>query len=177
MLYDNKCSAVPEMTDRGHNRHGPKRGKGCCAPFAGAGTPSSTMWPGARSNFRTKRRHHASSHMTTIDMGQKLGGGGRALFLVVAGCQVRPRMKYATDCVRRLWLMPSRATSIRSVYTRMSVSVVCCLVADVTNLVPSCDDRNVTWLSLSQSCRQPEPSLPRVEYKKTSQPACDQLCR
>ena len=41
-----KSSAVAEMGDRGHNRHGPKRG-GCCAPFAGAGTPSNTMpsWP------------------------------------------------------------------------------------------------------------------------------------
>jgi len=44
----NNSSAVAEMGDRGHNRHGPKRG-GCCAPFAGAGTPSSTMWPGPRS--------------------------------------------------------------------------------------------------------------------------------
>jgi len=31
-----------------YNRHGPKRG-GCCAPFAGARTPSSTMRPGPRS--------------------------------------------------------------------------------------------------------------------------------
>jgi len=31
----NKSSAVAEMGDRGHNRHGPKRG-GCCAPFHGA---------------------------------------------------------------------------------------------------------------------------------------------
>ena len=46
----NKSSAVAEMGDRGHNRHGPKRGAGgCCAPFAGAGTPSSTMWAGPRS--------------------------------------------------------------------------------------------------------------------------------
>ena len=29
-----KSSAVAEMGDRGHNRHGPKRA-GCCAPFAG----------------------------------------------------------------------------------------------------------------------------------------------
>jgi len=29
-----KSSAVAEMGDRGHNRHGPKRGGGCCAPFA-----------------------------------------------------------------------------------------------------------------------------------------------
>jgi len=28
-----KSSAVTEMGDRGHNRHGPKRGV-CCAPFA-----------------------------------------------------------------------------------------------------------------------------------------------
>ena len=27
-------SAVAEMGDRGHNRHGPKRGGWCCAPFA-----------------------------------------------------------------------------------------------------------------------------------------------
>ena len=46
--YHYKSSAVAEMGDRGHNRHGPKRG-GCCAPFAGAGTPPSTMWPGPRS--------------------------------------------------------------------------------------------------------------------------------
>jgi len=32
-LY-NKSSAVAEMGDRGHNRHGPTRGGGCCAPFA-----------------------------------------------------------------------------------------------------------------------------------------------
>jgi len=30
----NKSSAVTEMGDRGHNRYGPKRGGGCCAPFA-----------------------------------------------------------------------------------------------------------------------------------------------
>jgi len=29
-----KSSAVAEMGDRGHNRHGPKRGGWCCAPFA-----------------------------------------------------------------------------------------------------------------------------------------------
>jgi len=32
----NKSSAVAEMGDRGHNRHGPKRGWGCYAPFAEA---------------------------------------------------------------------------------------------------------------------------------------------
>ena len=32
-----KSSAVAEMSDRGHNRHGPKRGAGCCmCPFRGA---------------------------------------------------------------------------------------------------------------------------------------------
>ena len=35
------------MGDRGHNRHGPKSG-GCYAPFAEAGIPSNTMWPGPR---------------------------------------------------------------------------------------------------------------------------------
>jgi len=42
MLMNNKSSAVAKMGDRGHNRHGPKRG-GCYAPFAEAGTPSNTM--------------------------------------------------------------------------------------------------------------------------------------
>jgi len=46
----NKSSAVAEMGDHGHNGHGPKRvGGGCCAPFAGAGSPSDIMWPGLRS--------------------------------------------------------------------------------------------------------------------------------
>jgi len=31
---NNKSSAVAEMGDRGHNRHGLKRGGWCCAPFA-----------------------------------------------------------------------------------------------------------------------------------------------
>jgi len=35
--------------------------------------------------FRTKWRLHPSSRLATIDMGQKLGGGGCALFLGVAG--------------------------------------------------------------------------------------------
>jgi len=44
----NKSSAVIDMGNHGHNRHGPKRG-GCCAPFVGAaGSPSNTMWPGPR---------------------------------------------------------------------------------------------------------------------------------
>jgi len=44
----NKSSAVAEMGDHGHNRHGSKRGRGCYAPFVEAGTPSNTMWPGPR---------------------------------------------------------------------------------------------------------------------------------
>jgi len=32
--YHYKSSAVAEMGDHGHNRHGPKR-RGCCAPLAG----------------------------------------------------------------------------------------------------------------------------------------------
>jgi len=33
----NKSSAVAEVGDLSHNRHGPKRVGGCCAPFAGGG--------------------------------------------------------------------------------------------------------------------------------------------
>ena len=44
-----KSSAVAEMGDRGHNRHGPKRG-GAAVPLpAIAGNPSNTKWPGPTS--------------------------------------------------------------------------------------------------------------------------------
>jgi len=46
----NKSSAVAEMGDPGHNRHGPHRGGGAAVPLSRrAGTPSNTMWPGPRS--------------------------------------------------------------------------------------------------------------------------------
>ena len=37
-IYENKSSAVAEMGDRGHNRHGPKRG-GVLCPFRGSWDP------------------------------------------------------------------------------------------------------------------------------------------
>jgi len=75
----NKSSAVIETGDCGHNRHGRKdRGRGSVPVSRRAGTPSSTMWPRPRS-FRTKWRLHPSSRLTTINMGQKPGGGGCAL--------------------------------------------------------------------------------------------------
>jgi len=41
-----KSSAVAEMGDRSHNRHGPKRGAGGAVPLSrSAGNPSNTMWP------------------------------------------------------------------------------------------------------------------------------------
>ena len=42
-----KSSAVAEVGDRGHNRHGPKEG-GTAVPLSrgGAGSPSNTMWSG-----------------------------------------------------------------------------------------------------------------------------------
>jgi len=44
----NKSSAVAEMGESGHNRHGLKGG-GCCALSWSAGNPSNTMWPVRRS--------------------------------------------------------------------------------------------------------------------------------
>ena len=74
------------MGDRGHNRHGPKRG-GCCAPFAESWDPVYTMcsmaW--AEVYFRTKWRLYPFSRLATIDMGQKLGGVVMPFFLGVAG--------------------------------------------------------------------------------------------
>ena len=70
----NKSSTVAEMGDRGHNRHGPKRGRRLLYPFrgGGAGSPSNTMWPGRYCPYQL-----ASSSiqcLATIDMGRKLGG-------------------------------------------------------------------------------------------------------
>jgi len=41
----NKSSAVAERGDRGHNRHGPKKGGGAVPLSRSAGNPSNTMWP------------------------------------------------------------------------------------------------------------------------------------
>jgi len=46
---NDKSSAVAEMGDRGHNRHGPKRGRGAVPLSWSAGNPSNTMWPARRS--------------------------------------------------------------------------------------------------------------------------------
>ena len=49
--------------------------------------------------------------------------------------------RYATVCVRLLWLTPSRGTSIMTVCTGVSCLLqTYCLVADVTDLAHSCDD-------------------------------------
>jgi len=63
------------MGDRGHNRHGPKRwGAAVRARFA---QRLDVAW--AEVYFRTKWRLHPPSRLATINMGQKLGGGGCAL--------------------------------------------------------------------------------------------------
>jgi len=44
-----KSSAIAKMGDRGHNRHGPKRGGGAVPLSRSAGNPSNTMWSSRRS--------------------------------------------------------------------------------------------------------------------------------
>ena len=44
-----KSSAEAEMGDRGHNRHGTKRGGAVVPLLQTAGTPSNTMWYGPMS--------------------------------------------------------------------------------------------------------------------------------
>ena len=46
---NNKSSAVAEMGNHGHNRHGPKTGGNAVPLSRTAGTPSNTLWPGPRS--------------------------------------------------------------------------------------------------------------------------------
>ena len=68
------------MGDRGHIRYGPKRGELLC-PIRGSWDPR-LIYNVARAEvyFCTKRRLHLSSRLSTIDMGQKLGGVGVPFF-------------------------------------------------------------------------------------------------
>jgi len=76
-IRENKSSAVAEMGDRGHNRHGPKRGGGSCVPFAESWDRPRLIECGLRGctkvYFRTKWHLDPSSRLATIHMGQKLG--------------------------------------------------------------------------------------------------------
>jgi len=45
-----ELSSIVGIGDRGHNRHGPKKGEGAAVPLSRrAETPSNTMWPEPRS--------------------------------------------------------------------------------------------------------------------------------
>ena len=69
----NKSSAVAEMGDRGHNRHGSKRW-GLQCPFHAELGPSLIQWSGPRSiSVPSGVRLHPSSRLATTDIGQKLG--------------------------------------------------------------------------------------------------------
>jgi len=63
IAINDKSLAVAEMGDRGHNRHGPKRGGLLCPFHGGAGFPFSTMWLGPRSTSFGRNRY-----------GQNIGG-------------------------------------------------------------------------------------------------------
>jgi len=67
------------MGDRGHNRHGPKIGWGCCALSRELG-PRLVQCGLGRGLLPYQARLHPSTHLATIDMGQKLGEGGCAFF-------------------------------------------------------------------------------------------------
>jgi len=60
------------MGDRGHNRHGPKRG-GCRTPFEESSDPVKYNVDWDEVYFRTKWRLHPSSRLATIDTNRKLG--------------------------------------------------------------------------------------------------------
>jgi len=66
----NKSAAVAEMGDRGHNRHGPKRG-GAAVPLS-RGAWTNVAWAEVY-YFRTKWHLHPSSRLATIDVNRKLG--------------------------------------------------------------------------------------------------------
>jgi len=67
------------MGDRGHNRHGPKRGGAAMLLSRGSWVPSNRMCQNVASAevyFRTKWHLDPSSHLSTTDMDRKFGGGG-----------------------------------------------------------------------------------------------------
>jgi len=61
----NKRSAVAEMGDRGHNRHGPIRGDAVRLSWS-AGNPSNTMWP-ARGLFPYQVASSSSRLVTIVE--------------------------------------------------------------------------------------------------------------
>ena len=65
------------MGDRGHNRHGPKRGGGLLCPFSGelGSAKHSVAW--AEVYCRTNWRLHPSSPLATIHIGLKLSDCAR----------------------------------------------------------------------------------------------------
>jgi len=89
-----KSSAVAEMGDRGHNRHGRKVGAAVPLPR----TAGTTL-------FRTKWRAHPSNHLATIDMGQKLGGGGCALFSGGSWVPIEHKVAWAEAYLHTKWYL------------------------------------------------------------------------
>jgi len=71
LYYSIKSSAVAEIGDCGHKRHGPKS---LLCPFRGEVGPRLIQCGLGRGllQYRTNWRLHPSSHLATIDMGQKI---------------------------------------------------------------------------------------------------------
>jgi len=122
----NKSSAVAEMGDRGHNRHGRKEGRGCCAPFADSWDHVYYNVACAEVYFRTKWRVHPSSHLATIDMGQNLGAGGVPFFLEVARS-------------------PSNTNSLEERPTSIPSGILVYPAFDHNGQWPKIDNRKKTW--------------------------------
>jgi len=80
----NKSSAVAEMGDRGHNRHGPKRG-GCCA-FADSSIGTRLIQSDLGRGLLPYQVASSSIQLFGHNRhGSTIGWGGYALFLGVAG--------------------------------------------------------------------------------------------
>jgi len=73
MRKRNKCSAVADMGDRGHNRHGPERGEELLCPFCGGSWPRLTQCGLGRGLLPYQVASSFIQPFATIDMGQKLG--------------------------------------------------------------------------------------------------------
>jgi len=96
--YSNKSSSVAEMGDRGHNRHGPKRGGGAAVPLSwGELGPHLAQCGWAQTYLHAKWHLDPSSRLATTGMSRKLG------VFIRTKWHLHPSSRLATIDTDRKW--------------------------------------------------------------------------
>ena len=111
-----KSSTVAEVGDRYHNRHGPKRWGWVLCPFRAEVGPHLNNVAWAEVYFRTKWRLHPSSHLATLNTGQKLGGSGCALCSGGSWVPITHKVAWAEAYLHtKCYLSPSSLLATRDI--------------------------------------------------------------